>query len=111
MVLDYREAVGFSKNYKKPNYKKFRGICPGWDNSARRPGKGRIFINSTPEEYKKWLNIVCDFTKNNFKSKERLIFINAWNEWAEGAYLEPDLKYGYAYLKATYDILKKINNS
>jgi glycosyltransferase involved in cell wall biosynthesis len=106
VITNYEEAIDFfTKGYKKPPYKKFRGICPGWDNEARRPGKGTVIAKSTPERFRKWLKVLCDFTNDNFSPEERMIFINAWNEWAEGAYLEPDKRYGYAYLQAVADVL------
>lgn len=110
VLLDYRNAVEFSKNYIKPSYKKFRGICPSWDNEARKPGRGTVLVNSTPENFKQWLKILCHFTHNNFNLDERIIFINAWNEWAEGAYLEPDRRYEYAYLQAVADALIEYNS-
>ncbi len=104
-VFDYNQLLSISRAYNKPPYKKFRGICPGWDNEARRPGRGTTLINSSPEAYQEWLRDLCDFTVKNFDPNERLIFINAWNEWAEGAYLEPDRRYGYAYLQGTAEVL------
>ncbi len=104
-IFDYRNAVEIARRYRRPEYKKFRGICPSWDNEARRPGKGTVLVNSSPAAYKEWLKTLCDFTVANFDVEERLIFINAWNEWAEGAYLEPDRRYGYACLQATADVL------
>jgi len=105
VLLDYRKALEFSKDYVKPPYKKFRGICPSWDNESRKPGRGTVLANSTPDIFKQWLKILCRFTEKNFKPDERMIFVNAWNEWAEGAYLEPDRRYGYAYLQAAADAL------
>ena len=109
-IFDYHDALTIARNYKKPSYKKFRSVCPSWDNEARKPGRGTIFANSSPEAYEEWLRIVCDYTINNFDSDDRIVFINAWNEWAEGAYLEPDRKYGYAYLSKTADVLSSLAN-
>ncbi|MBI5632831.1 MAG: glycoside hydrolase family 99-like domain-containing protein [Nitrospirae bacterium] len=103
--LDYEDAINYSMHQIRPHYKKFRGVCPGWDNEARRPGRGTVLVNSTPKAYKRWLRGLCDYTIRNFEPQERLIFINAWNEWAESAYLEPDRRYGYAYLQATAEAL------
>jgi len=100
-IFDYQSAVTLAKNYRKPTYKKFRGICPGWDNEPRRAGRSTVLANASPDAYRKWLQMLCEFTTANFTPEERFIFINAWNEWAEGAYLEPDRRYGYAYLQAT----------
>ncbi|MHB8881377.1 MAG: glycoside hydrolase family 99-like domain-containing protein [Thermodesulfovibrionales bacterium] len=101
ILLDYQDALQLSLNYQKPPYKKFRGVCPGWDNEARRPGKGTVLVNTSPDSYRLWLQRLLGFTRENFDADERLVFVNAWNEWAEGAYLEPDRRYGYAYLQAT----------
>jgi lipopolysaccharide biosynthesis protein len=72
-----------------------------WDNTARRPdGAPTIFINGTPTRYQRWLSRLCQQAKSR-DQEERLVFINAWNEWAEGVYLEPDAECGYAYINAT----------
>jgi glycosyltransferase involved in cell wall biosynthesis len=105
LVYDYRDAVEWSKQCTKLPYKKFRGIFPSWDNEARKPGRGSAVINSSPGEYKDWLKNLCEYTVKNFDPEERFVFVNAWNEWAEGAYLEPDRRYGYAYLQATAEAL------
>lgn len=76
-------------------------IVPSWDNEARKPGKGMGFIGSTPEKYENWLNQVIQISNSESSQEKPLIFVNAWNEWAEAAYLEPDLHYGSAYLNAT----------
>jgi len=109
-VFSYDELIEKSLKNNSKNFKKFKGICPGWDNEARKPGKGTSLYSATPEKYKKWLDELCKITVDKFSSEERLIFVNAWNEWAEGAHLEPDQHYGYAYLQATYDVLKKYNS-
>ncbi|HEY1033760.1 MAG TPA: glycoside hydrolase family 99-like domain-containing protein [Pseudoxanthomonas sp.] len=78
----------------------YRGIATGWDNEARRPGRGRTFINSFPSEYQSWLGVAL--TKSiRADSRSPLIFVNAWNEWAEGTMLEPCARRGYALLSST----------
>lgn len=107
-VYDWRALVERSKNYKSPEYKLFRGVNPSWDNTARRKNKGTILLHSSPCGYQEWLyNAIADTRQRFSKPDERLVFINAWNEWAEGAHLEPDQRYGYAYLQATRDALGK----
>lgn len=109
-IRDYNDILLFNekrKDHKNIKHKQFRCLCTGWDNEARKPGKGFTFINSSPLLYKKWLNEICEYTNENFEENEKLVFINAWNEWAEGTYLEPDRKFGYAYIQATRDILEK----
>lgn len=101
-VYDWRALVERSRRYRRPGYTLFRGVCPGWDNTARRKNRATVFVNNSPRGYQEWLfNAIAD-TRSRFASPEKqLIFVNAWNEWAEGAYLEPDRHYGYAYLEAT----------
>ena len=104
-IYDYHSAIDLAKHYQAPSYKKFRGICPGWDNEARRPGRSKTLVHASPRAYKEWLKLLLAFTRRHFEPDERLIFINAWNAWAEGAYLEPDQRYGYAFLEATSEAL------
>jgi len=106
-ILSYDDLIRQASIYKKPNYTKFRGICPCWDNEPRRPGRGTIIFDSDPQKYQLLLEQLLIYSYKNFEKNERIIFINAWNEWAEGTYLEPDKKYGYAYLEATANSLKK----
>lgn len=110
-VFDYESLLECAVNYREPEYIKFRGVTPSWDNEARRPGNGVVFHGSTPQKYRQWLEYILDYTASKREAKEQFVFINAWNEWAEGAMLEPDRKYGYAYLEATYTALKTIESS
>ena len=81
--------------------KEFPGITPYWDNSPRRIGREFFALkNSTPQLYKKWLCFLFEHFKP-YSSEENFIFINAWNEWGEGCHLEPDQKWGRAYLEMT----------
>jgi glycosyltransferase involved in cell wall biosynthesis len=101
-VYDWRVFIERSAQYAASGYKLFRSVCPSWDNTARRKKTGTIFYNSSPALYERWLkNAIYDTVAHQVNPEERLIFINAWNEWAEGAHLEPDAKYGYAWLQAT----------
>jgi len=110
-VLDWKFMADQSGNYNTPGYKLFRGVCPSWDNTARRKNESYVFINSNPERFKKWVyNAAADSCKNFNNPNERFVFVNAWNEWAEGAHLEPDKKYGYAYLQGIYDVLAELKN-
>jgi lipopolysaccharide biosynthesis protein len=82
-------------------YRLFRGVMPSWDNTARRQERGTIFVNATPKSYYRWLHPIIRETRARYGGEERLVFINAWNEWAEGCHLEPDEKHGFAWLNAT----------
>lgn len=105
-VYDYPSSVKTAKRLKFNSKTHYRTVMPSWDNEARRPANGFSFINSSPKEYSEWLEWACSQTLSN-RNAERFVFINAWNEWAEGAHLEPDRKYGYAYLHATSAVLSK----
>jgi len=81
--------------------KTYAAVMPSWDNTARRGSHAVIWANSSPESYYEWLSATVEQVQTKQESDERLIFINAWNEWAEGCHLEPDEKYGHAWLNAT----------
>ncbi|MFT8585483.1 glycoside hydrolase family 99-like domain-containing protein [Acetobacter papayae] len=101
-LYEYDDLINKAAAYIPPDYTIFRSVCPSWDNEARRPGRGTIFLGSSPSRYQEFLNIVIEETLEREKQLDkRLIFINAWNEWAEGAHLEPDNRHGYAFLEAT----------
>lgn len=79
----------------------YRGVFPSWDNTARRGDLGTIILNGTPENYEYWLSETLKKACQEHEGDERLVFINAWNEWAEGCHLEPCQRYGHAFLEAT----------
>ncbi|KQZ56370.1 hypothetical protein ASD53_12525 [Lysobacter sp. Root559] len=105
-ILDYAELADRGKHWPTPNYPLFKGVVPRWDNEARKPGKGYSFAHSTPERYRDWLEHAVSYSHEHPVCGESVVFINAWNEWAEGAHLEPDRRYGYAYLQATRDAIE-----
>ncbi|NCC60278.1 MAG: methyltransferase domain-containing protein [Verrucomicrobiae bacterium] len=79
----------------------YKGCTLGWDNTARFGKNATIYLNFSIKKYYFWLCHIIDYTRKKFNEHERFIFINAWNEWAEGTYLEPDKRYGYVYLNTT----------
>lgn len=99
-VVDYRDIAVKYATRDMPAYKRFLGVMPGWDNTARRQNNSYAFVNSTPGAFQAWTEATIARTKEQFSGDERLIFINAWNEWAEGAYLEPDRRFGHSFLEA-----------
>jgi glycosyltransferase involved in cell wall biosynthesis/2-polyprenyl-3-methyl-5-hydroxy-6-metoxy-1,4-benzoquinol methylase len=84
-----------------PDYRWYRGVMPAWDNTARRGTRAHILVNSSPELYEHWLGTLVEQTRQMEPVQPPVLFVNAWNEWAEGAYLEPDQKLGHARLRAT----------
>ena len=79
------------------------GAFVGWDNTCRHGRRGFIVKGQTPEKFKKCL---IGLKKLADKNGVEYLFVNAWNEWAEGMYLEPDTKDGFGYLEAIRDVIK-----
>ncbi len=89
--------------------KLYKASFPSWDNTARKTHSGgSVFLSCTPARYKQWLKDNIEYSRAHLPEDEQFIFINAWNEWAEGAHLEPDQRYGYAYLKATREAIEEM---
>ena len=99
-VVDYDAMVRGMLSRPDVDWTRFPCVTPSWDNSARRKNAS-IFFGSTPEKYEAWLRKIVAKTSQRCAGDEKIVFINAWNEWAEGNHLEPDLKWGRAYLEAT----------
>lgn len=97
-ITDYSIAVGRMR--AQPRDYPFKPcVMVGWDNTSRRGHDGIVFINSTPEAFGAGLREVLDSVAS-VPFEERLVFLNAWNEWAEGNHLEPDLRHGLGWLEA-----------
>ncbi len=107
-VYGYTDLHDLTARRPRPPYQLFKTVCPGWDNEPRGPGRGSTYAFSSPAAYGRWLNQACRFTLADPDPEKHLVFINAWNEWAEGAHLEPDRRYGYAYLQQTADVLRSL---
>ena len=105
-IFDYVDLASRYGKLDPPEFICHKTVMPSWDNCARKLGNAHTFVNSTPENYAKWLDDALEVTMRR-PSEQRLLFINAWNEWGEGAYLEPDRRFGYAYLQATVNVLSK----
>lgn len=109
-IYDYANIVERMLSKPSVSYPRFPCVTPAWDNTARRKdGNATILQNSTPELYEHWLNRVVQ-TELSQPKRDRIIFINAWNEWAEGNHLEPCQKWGHAYLEATHRVISIANS-
>ncbi len=84
----------------------FPCVIPNWDNCPRKQDC-MVIQNDDPDKYGAWLDAACSFVQDRYPQEERLLFINAWNEWGEGAHLEPDLRYGDRFLEITKLIVSK----
>lgn len=88
------------------DYRRYRCVTPGWDNTARRRKGATVFLGSTPQAYGQWLQRTLAAEQSASRpDNEKLVFVNAWNEWAEGSHLEPDQRWGRAYLEAHREAL------
>ncbi len=105
-VADYRDLAVRYATRDLPAYKRFMGVMPGWDNTARRQNNSYSFEHSSPGAFQAWLETSIQRTRQQYSGDEQIVFINAWNEWAEGAYLEPDKRFGHSFLQAHLNALE-----
>jgi len=101
--FDYRVMVEAALARPRPTYKTFPCVMPSWDNTARKR-VATIIQNDDPELYLKWLRGAIQQVAD-YDEQEQIVFINAWNEWAEGCHLEPDLRIGRRFLEATRRVI------
>lgn len=107
-VLSYDEMAAVTAAYRPTEFRLLPGVCPSWDNEARSPGRGLTITGSTPASYGRWLEAAARWISEVAPPDERIVFINAWNEWAEGTYLEPDRHFGFGYLAETARTLGRL---
>jgi lipopolysaccharide biosynthesis protein len=102
---DYNEFVDYNISHpcRPADYTLFPGATPSWDNTARRGNKAAVFTHANPGKFKEWLMAIKQ-GYNPADAEKNFIFINAWNEWAEGNHLEPCQKWGTAYLEAIREV-------
>jgi lipopolysaccharide biosynthesis protein len=105
-VYSHRAAVELMAKVR-PAFPHFPCCFTGWDNTARRGRHAIVMIDSHPEVFRSELAAMIRGVLDKDPA-ERLVFINAWNEWAEGMYLEPDAKFGHGYLQAVTEVLRAV---
>jgi hypothetical protein len=99
-VYEYDAMRASLRDLAPVSYRRYESVFPSWDNTARK-GKAAVIVHgSTPHGYEEWLREAVARECEN-SANDRFVFINAWNEWAEGCHLEPDRRHGLAYLEAT----------
>jgi hypothetical protein len=98
-IFDYEKLSPYFSSEKDKQENWYPTIIPNWDHSPRSGRRGNIFINSNPQAFKKHVKQVLETVKDK-RFENRVIFLKSWNEWAEGNYMEPDLKFGRGYLEA-----------
>ena len=106
LVTDYDAMTERMLAKPAPSWRWFRCVTPGFDNSARVTRGAVVLRGATPAKYRRWLEEVVTSTRRaESPDGDRVVFVNAWNEWGEGNYLEPDETWGRAYLEATREAL------
>lgn len=106
-ILDWRQLAADAMSAPEVDYPRYPAVNPGWDNEARRSGRGRTFVHATPRAFETWTRHAIARARQRTPDHP-LVFVNAWNEWAEGAILEPDSRYGYAWLEAIRRALRPV---
>jgi lipopolysaccharide biosynthesis protein len=104
-IYNYSEVVRNEIARPDVSHVRFRTAMPSWDNTARKGLAGNVFAGATCELFETWLcHLVAD-AGTRLPDGQRFVFVNAWNEWAEGAHLEPDQKKGHGNLRAVRNSL------
>ncbi len=101
-IFSYQDVIRVEFSDHETAFEQFPCVIPNWDNTPRSGYNGLVFHNSSPELFRIHLKEAIDRVGHKEREK-RIIFIKSWNEWAEGNYLEPDLKFGRAYLEVIKD--------
>ncbi|SCI44994.1 glycosyltransferase WbsX family protein [Romboutsia sp. 1001713B170207_170306_H8] len=101
--VSYDDAWNHIINRNPSDDKCIPGAFVNWDNTPRHGDRGRVYVGGSPDKFEKYLSELIKVTKTRYNKD--MIFINAWNEWAEGAYLEPDEDNGEGYLCAVKNAL------
>jgi hypothetical protein len=97
---DYRELAANFMTREEPGFKRIRSVLAGWDSTPRHKDRSLVLQNATPGAFQAWLEWTYRRTRLQNFGDERIVFINAWNEWGEGSYLEPDTDFGHGFLEA-----------
>ena len=88
-ILDYDSVMNFCLT-SQSDFTEYQGVMPDWDNTPRKRERATTFIGATQEKFSKWMEMAWEKMKNSIPEEDdKVIFINAWNEWGEGAHLEP----------------------
>ena len=106
-VFDYEKLYPYFSSSLDKQHNWYPTILPNWDHSPRSGKRANIFINSNPDNFKKHVSQVLETVKHK-DFENRIVFLKSWNEWAEGNYMEPDLKFGKGYLIALLEAIKRM---
>lgn len=107
-VIDFRFIAKQEIDNLKNNPNFYMTISPSWSNEARRKGNdGYTFYNSSPEIFANWLDKILDYETRIRHKKAPIVFINAWNEWAEAAMIEPSTHMGHNSLRRIAETISR----
>lgn len=110
-IIDFRFIARQEIANLSNNTNLYKTISPSWSNEARRKGNdGYTFYNSSPEIFAHWLDKVLDYEINKQSIKSPIVFINAWNEWAEAAMVEPSSHLGHNSLLRIAETLSRYSS-
>lgn len=101
-LMSYEKLSERFSARREPDFTRYRSVVPSWDNTARRQESATVYVGASPAKFASWLGKIQEKERSK-RGSAGLVFINAWNEWAEGAYLEPDATHGNEYIRATAD--------
>lgn len=107
-VLDKFDYSKIIDNFYSPSDRRddvYPQLLAGWDRSPRSGRKAIIYYNNTPETFEKAAKKAVECVEDK-AAEHRIVFLNSWNEWGEGAYMEPDLKYGKGKIQVLHKILE-----
>ena len=100
-AVEFAEVASDYLKRDHRDHKIYRTVFPSWDNTARVQDRALIVLGATVGNYERWLKGATSLTESERSGDGQLVFINAWNEWAEGCHLEPDREFGHGFLEAT----------
>ena len=110
-IFDYKKMTPqFVGSFEQDNNDVFPTMIPNWDHTPRSKDHGYLYHNATPELFNKHAKDVLCRIKDKPEGR-RICFLKSWNEWGEGNYMEPDLKYGHGYIEALKNAIKDIYGS
>jgi hypothetical protein len=100
LMRDYRQLVREQMAERPSAWPRIACLVPSWDATPTSQDGGRILYEATPGAFQAWLEAAMDAARRQAGPGERLVFIDAWNDWANGAALEPDQRFGHGWLEA-----------
>lgn len=107
LVVNYSDAIKYLLDPIEKDNNIFPTIVPNWDYTARRGAGGLIIHNSTPQLFREHVKQAMEIVKNK-PEQYQILFLKSWNEWGEGNYMEPDLKFGKGYIRALRQAIEDV---